>query len=157
MSHTQFSDAQSSALDAAEASQNALLKAQDHLLVALRRPQPTRERDWAAAVSDALARALNALRAYRLDVDGNAGLYADIARDAPWTAPRLRQLRAQLSRIESELVDLQLEAARVEAGDRQGLGAIRGGVEFALVSLRDVLGKETDLIFERFRDVGALD
>lgn len=151
----QFTRQQSTALDSAETSQSALLTAQERLMVALRRPQPTRERKWASAVSIALVDALAALRAYLLDVDD--GLYREIALDAPWAIPRLRQLRAQLSRIESELVDLQIEAARVEAGDTQGLGAIRGGVEFTLLSLRDALSKETDLIFERFRDQGALD
>jgi hypothetical protein len=157
VSHSQLSEAQSAALNTAEASQNALLEAQQHLMVALRRPQPTRERAWAAAVSNSLGAALVALRAYRLDVEGEEGLYAEIMRDAPWTAPRLRQLRAQVSRVESELIDLQVEAARVEAGDTHGLTAIRGTVEGALMSLRDVLSRETDLIFERFRDYGVPD
>lgn len=148
---------QEGAVRGAERTQDSLLKAQEHLFVALRRPQPTRERRWAESVSGALTAALGALRDHRLEVEGADGLYAELRRDAPWTAARLRQISAQLRRIEAEIVDLQLETARVEAGDFESIGSIRGDAERMLLSIRDLVSKETDLIWERFNEPAALD
>ena len=148
---------QESAVKGAEKTQSALLAAQEHLFTALRRPQPLRERRWADAVSTALAAALSAFREHRLEVEGPAGLYAEILRDAPWSQARLRQISAQLRRLEAEIVDLQVEVARVEAGDFEGIGSIRGDAERMLLTLRDVLSKESDLVFERFNQPPALD
>ena len=152
-----LTSAQESAIRRAEQTQNGLLVAQEHLYAALRRPQPARERRWAEAVSRELAAALAALREHRLEVEGEQGLYAEIARDAPWAVHRIRQVSAELRRIEAEIVDLQIEVARVEGGDLQALPAIRSDAERMLLMLRDVLNKEADLIYERFRDVGAGD
>jgi hypothetical protein len=149
--------AQESAIRRAERTQVGLLEAQEHLYAALRRPQPARERRWAEVVGKELAAALGALRDHRLEVEGDRGLYAEVARDAPWAVQRIRQASAQLRRIEAEIVDLQVEAARVEAGDLQALPAIRADAERMLLMLRDLLNKEADLIYERFRDIGAGD
>lgn len=148
---------QEAAVRGAERTQNALLKAQEHLFVALRRPQPARERRWAEMVGAELAAALAALREHRLEVEGPSGLYAELQRDAPWTQARLRQVGAQLRRIEAEIVDLQLETARVEAGDFQSITSVRSDAERMLLSLRDLLSKEADLIWERFNEPAALD
>ncbi len=148
---------QESAVQSAKQTQDGLLTAQDHLLAALRRPQPMRERRWAEAVSTELSRALAAFRDHRLEVEGPVGLYAEILRDAPWSHARLRQIAAQLRRIESEVVDLQIEVARVEAGDLHGISTIRTDVERMLQTLRDLLSKEADLIYERFNQPPALD
>jgi|GEM_PF-1398383 len=148
---------QAAAVRGAERTQNALLEAQEHLFRALRRPQPTRERRWAEAVNTELSRALAAVREHRLEVEGPQGLYAEIRRDAPWTEPRLRRISAQLRRLEEELVDLQVEAARVEAGDLSPLGDLRADAERALLSLRDILSREADLIWERFNEPVAQD
>ena len=83
--------AQTGALEGAERTQSGLLRAQEHLYAALRRPQPTRERQWAQAVATELAAALAALRDHRLEVEEPAGLYAELQRDAPWAVPRIRQ------------------------------------------------------------------
>lgn len=141
----------------AHRTQDALLAAQEHLFTALRRPQPSRERRWAETVGAELGSALAALRDHRLEVEGPSGLYAEIRRDAPWTEARLRQIAAQLRRIESEIIDLQIEAARVGAGDLQAIGTIRSDAERMLMSLRDVLSKEADLMWERFNEPAALD
>ena len=148
---------QEGAVRGAERTQDSLLKAQEHLFVALRRPQPMRERRWAETVGAELAAALAALRLHRLEVEGADGLYAELRRDAPWTHARLRQIAAQLRRIESEIVDLQVETARVEAGDFDGIGAIRGDAERMMLSIRDLVSKEADLIWERFNEPAALD
>jgi hypothetical protein len=148
---------QESAVKGAEKTQNALLTAQEHLYTALRRPQPLRERRWAEAVGAALAAALSAFREHRLEVEGPAGLYAEILRDAPWSQGRLRQIAAQVRRLEAEIVDLQVEVARVEAGDLDGITTIRADAERMLLTLRDLLSKEADLIFERFNQPPALD
>jgi hypothetical protein len=148
---------QRAALDDAEGTKARLLEAQEHLYHALRRPQPTRERRWAADVSGELAAAVNSIHAHREEVERSEGLYAELLRDAPWAAPRLRQFAAQLKRIEAEAVDLQVEVARVEAGDLQALGPVRADAERLLLAVRDLLNKEADIIYERFRDVGAWD
>lgn len=148
---------QESAVRGAERTQSSLLEAQEHLFVALRRPQPTRERRWAEMVSTELAAALGALRTHRLEVERPDGLYGEIRRDAPWSEARLRQIAAQLRRIESEIVDLQVETARVEAGDFESISAIRGDAERMLLSVRNLLSKEADLIWERFNEPVALD
>jgi len=148
---------QRSAVRGAERTQDALLKAQEHLFAALRRPQPTRERRWAEAVATELSAAVARLREHRLEVEAPSGLYAELMRDAPWTQSRLRQLTAQLRRIESEAVDLQAEVARVANGDFESIAAIRADAERMLLTLRDVLSKEGDLIWERFNEPAALD
>lgn len=148
---------QENAVRASERTQNALLKAQEHLYMALRRPQPTRERRWAELVGRELAAALSALRDHRLEVEGRAGLYAELMRDAPWFAPRIRQIASQLSRLEAEAIDLQIEVARAGAGDFQAIGGVRADAERLLFSLRDILNKEADLIYERFNQPAALD
>jgi hypothetical protein len=154
---SRLTDAQAGAVRGAERTQSALLRAQEHLYAALRRPQPNRERRWAEAVGAEVAAALAALRDHRLEVEEPAGLYAELQRDAPWVAPRIRQVAAQLRRIESEIVDLQIEVARVEAGDLHAVGTIRAEAEHMLFSLRDLLSKESDLIYERFNEPAALD
>jgi hypothetical protein len=148
---------QQQAVRGAERTQDELLRAQEHLFVALRRPQPTRERRWAEAVSSALSAALAALREHRLEVEGPKGLYAEVRRDAPWSEARLRRISSQLRRLETEVVDLQLEVARVEAGDLDSIGEVRADAERMLLSLRDLLSKEADLIWERFNEPAALD
>lgn len=152
-----LTDAQESAIKGAERTQSALFRAQEHLYAALRRPQPARERHWAQAVGQELAAALAALRDHRVEVRGEEGLYAELRREAPWVQSRIRQIEAQLSRIEAEAVDLQIEVARVEAGDLQPVTLIRTEAEHLLLSLRDLLTKETDLIYERFNEPAALD
>src|SRR5574340_1030741 len=87
---------QTAALEGAEYTETALLQAQEHLYAALRRPQPGRERRWAEAVGAELAVAIAALRNHRLEVEGDDGLFAELRRDAPWVAPRIRQATAQL-------------------------------------------------------------
>lgn len=148
--HQELTAAQQSALAGAEQTQHGLLAAQDALLTALRRPQPTRERKWAEQVRQQLGRVVDALREHRLEVERAEGLYAEILRDAPWTQPRLRQLAAQLRRLEAEAADLVVEVERVESGDLQPLPTIRQDAERLLLSLRDLLSKEADLIYERF-------
>lgn len=148
---------QRGAVRGAERTQDALLKAQEHLFTALRRPQPTREKRWAETVAGDLAAAIAALREHRLEVEGPTGLYAEMLRDAPWTQSRLRQLAAQLRRVEGEAVDLEAEVARVAAGDLDSIAAVRADAEWMLLSLRDILSKEADLIWERFNEPAALD
>ena len=159
MSSTSFSltHHQDQAIKGAARTENALLRAQEHLYAALRRPQPGRERRWAETVGRELGAALGALRDHRLEVEGDDGLYSELQRDAPWTASRVRQVSAQLQRIEGEAVDLQIEVARVESGDLYPVQTIRGEAERLLLSLRDVLNKESDLVFERFNEPAALD
>ena len=148
---------QQQAVRGAERTQDELLRAQELLFVALRRPQPTRERRWAEAVGAALAGALAALRQHRLEVEGPLGLYAELRRDAPWSGARLRRISAQLRRLEAEVVDLQMEVARVEAGDFESISDVRADAERMLLALRDLLSKEADLVWERFNEPAALD
>jgi hypothetical protein len=148
---------QQSAIAAAGQTTTGLLAAQEHLFAALRRPQPTRERRWATEVAAALDAALRAIRAHRDEVEGADGLYSQIQRDAPWAVPRIRQVAVQLARLEADVIDLQIEVARVEAGDFQAIAAVRTEAESVLLSLRDILNKEADLIYERFNEPGALD
>lgn len=150
-------EGQQAALSGASRTTEGLLTAQDALLAALRRPQPGRERDWAALVGQELAKVAAALRDHRLEVERAEGLYAEILRDAPWTQPRLRQLGAQLRRLEAEAADLQVEVRRVEEGDLQALPAIRHDAERLLAGVRELLSKEADLIYERFEQPPAAD
>lgn len=148
---------QRAAVGAAYGTKDALLEAQNHLFSALRRPQPNRERRWAATVEARVAAALRAIRDHRLEVEGAHGLYFELEREAPWVKPRIRRLVAGLARLEAEMVDLQIELARVGAGDLQAMGAVRNDGERALLALRDLLTQETDLVYERFNEPQALD
>jgi hypothetical protein len=148
---------QADALRAAERSTNGLLVAEEHLYSALRRPQPGRERRWAEAVVPELESALRAIQAHRLEVEGPSGLYHELQLEAPWAVPRVRQLAAQLARIEAETIDLQIELVRAASGDTQAVHLIRADTERILLSMRDALGKEADLVYERFHEPAALD
>jgi hypothetical protein len=148
---------QEAALRGAEGTKVRLLDAQEHLYRALRRPQPARERRWAGEVARELAAALRSIHAHRAEVERREGLYAELLREAPWVAPRVRQFAAQLKRIEAEAVDLQIELARVEAGDLQAVGAVRADAERLLHSVRDLLNKEADIVYERFNEPGVGD
>jgi hypothetical protein len=134
-----------------------LRSAQDHLLKALGRAAPGRERDWAERVVAALAAARAAIKAHRDEVESEQGLYGELRFEAPWLLGRVRQLGNQLARLDSEARDLEIEVERVREGDVQGLGAIRGQAEVMLLSLRDLMAKEADLVWERFNEPVALD
>ncbi len=152
-----LSSAQRGAIESAGAERNALQEAQDHLIKALGRPQPGRERRWAMKVGEELRVAREALSRYREEVEGKEGLYAELERDAPWLQARTRQLRNQLERIEQEADHLTAEIDRVIDGDAQGLSTIRNDAERMLVALRDLLAREADLIWEQFNEPAALD
>ena len=146
-----------SAVAAAGLSHRAVEVAEHHLLAALSRPQPGRERAWARRVAAQLQIARDALAHHRLEVEGPEGLYAELQFEAPWLIPRLHQLAAQLERIEREVVDLASEVGRVESGDLQAIAFIRADATHMLVSLRDVVSKEVDLVYERFNEPAAAD
>lgn len=149
--------AQRGAIEAASASRNDLVEAQQHLLKALGRPQPGRERKWAVAVSEELAAARRALEHYRSEVESERGLHAEIQRDAPWLIARVRQIQNQLQRITQESDHLQEETERVVGGDLHALPAIRQDAERMLLLLRDLLAREADLLFEQFNEPAAQD
>lgn len=148
---------QRSAVEGAGRTHSGILAAQDHLFAALGRPQPGREREWARAVGKRLEAARSAIADHRREVHGEDGLYRELREDAPWLLPRLTQLTSQLERIEREAADLAVEVHRVAEGDLGALPPIRREAEYMLISLRDLTSKETDLIYERFTDVAALD
>jgi hypothetical protein len=154
---SQLTEAQSKAVAAVGRSHSAIVEAQDHLFRALGRAQPARERQWARTVAADLEVARDAVRRHREEVQGPGGLYEEIQFEAPWLVPRVEQLVAQTVRVEAELADLARQVTRVAEGDLQPLGAIRGDAERALIMLRDLMAKETDLVFERFHEPVALD
>lgn len=144
-------------VEGAERSHRTVALAEKHLQAALRRPQPSRERAWAREVATQLAEGREALAAHRKEVEGPEGLYDELRFEAPWLLGRVSQLTNQLNRIEQEAGDLSAEVERVAEGDFQPLPYIRADAERMLLSLRDVLTKETDLMFERFNQPAALD
>jgi hypothetical protein len=149
--------AQDAAVRDTSESHDALRQAENVLVRALARPQPFREARWAERVADAVMRLQAVLREHRLQVQGPGGLYDELRTEAPWLLPRLQQLTAQLRRLESEATDLAAEVVRVRDGDLQNVGAIRGDAERMLALLRDLVSREADLMYERFRDLAALD
>ena len=149
--------AQRGAIEAASASRNDLVEAQHHLLKALGRPQPGRERKWAQHVATELEAARRALQHYRAEVEGDEGLYAEVQRDSPWLIARVRQMQNQLQRITQESDHLQEEVERVVAGDVRALPAIRQDAERMLLVLRDLLAREADLLVEQFNEPAAQD
>jgi hypothetical protein len=148
---------QRGAIEAAGESRNALVEAQEHLIKALGRPQPGRERRWAVKVADELRAARDALGRYRAEVESDEGLYGELQRDAPWLQARLHQFRNQLSRFDQEAAHLAQEVDRVTGGDTEALPAIRNDAEHMLVVLRDLFAREADLIWEQFNEPAALD
>lgn len=148
---------QRGAVDAAEATRNALVEAREHLFRALARPQPGRERKWAERVWAELSVAREALGRHQKEVESGEGLYGELKVDAPRLLPRIDQLRAQLGRIVTEAEDLATEVDRVRQGDRQVLATIRYDAERMLSSLQDLMARENDIIYERFNEPPALD
>lgn len=153
----QLSPDQRSALRVKGEDHVSLFASIQELEAALGQAQPGREASWAELVSTRL----QVLRRALTDHVGHArqpdGLYEEIEEEAPRLAPRLRQLERQLQRLEAEARDLQLEVERVRNDDLSALGAIRSDAERMLGSLREVLAKENDLVFERFEEPPALD
>ncbi|GAB4332538.1 MAG: hypothetical protein Kow0010_18510 [Dehalococcoidia bacterium] len=134
--------AQASAIERAGRSHDVLAEAQRVLSTALGRPQPRREAKWAD---------------HRAQVVGPGGLYDEFRTEAPWLLGRVDQLAAQFGRVEREAEDLAREVERVRSGDLQNLPAIRADAERMLALLRDLLARETDLIYEQFNEPAALD
>jgi hypothetical protein len=154
---TPLTEGQRGAIERAGASHGTLTQAQNHLYRALGRAAPGREREWADRVLNDLAAARAAIAAHRAEVEGEVGLYGELRFEAPWLLGRLRQLANQLERLASEARDLEFEVERVREGDVQPLPLIRGQAEVMLLSLRDVMAKEADLVWERFNEPVALD
>ena len=148
---------QESALGGAGRSHGGLVEAQHRLHRALGKAQPGREREWAALVLKEMQVARQLLAAHREEVQGANGLYDQLRFEAPWLLPRLQQLVSQMARLEAEAADLETEARRVADGDLSGLASIRHDAERMLAVLRDLLAKESDLIYERFNEPPALD
>jgi hypothetical protein len=154
---TTLTRGQESALGGAGRSHSGLIEAQHRLQRALGQAQPGREREWAGLVLREMQAARQLLAAHREEVQGADGLYDQLRFEAPWLLPRLQQMVAQMARLEAEAADLETEARRVSEGDLSGLLNIRHDAERMLALLRDLLAKESDLIYERFNQPPALD
>lgn len=154
---TTLTPGQESALGGAERSHSGLAEAQHRLHRALGQAQPGREREWAGLVLREMQETRKLLAAHREEVQSADGLYDELRFEAPWLLPRLQQMVAQTARLESEAADLEAEARRCAEGDLSGLAGIRHDAERMLALLRDLLAKESDLIYERFNQPPALD
>jgi hypothetical protein len=154
---TTLTRGQESALGGAGRSHSGLIEAQHRLHRALGQAQPGREREWAGLVLSEMQETRQLLAAHREEVQGADGLYDQLRFEAPWLLPRLQQMVAQMARLEAEAADLENEARRVSEGDLSGLASIRHDAERMLALLRDLLAKESDLIYERFNQPPALD
>lgn len=148
---------QRQAIDRAGLSHGTLENAQRHLFRALGRPVPNRERDWATRVAAELHIARDAIARHREEVEGAGGLYDELCFEAPWLLSRIEQLIAQMRRLETQAGDLATEVERVRQGDLQPLPTIRLEAERTLLSLRELLAKEADLVWERFNEPVAQD
>lgn len=152
-----LTEAQQSAIQRAGESHGTLETAQQHLIKALGRAAPAREREWAARVSTELGEARRAIAAHRAEVEGQGGLYDELRFEAPWLLPRIQQLINQLKRLELEAEDLATEVERVRQGDLEPMHHIRAEAELIIRSLRDIMAKEADIVWERFNEPVALD
>jgi hypothetical protein len=124
---------------------------------ALGRAAPLRERAWARRVAEELNIARQCIAEHRAEVEGPDGLYDELRFEAPWLLARVQQLVNQLRRLEAEAEDLATEVNRVMEGDLEPLSRIRIEAELVLRSLREVMAKEADLVWERFNQPVALD
>lgn len=140
-----------------DVSQASLHEVAGRLEIALGRAQGGRETAWADLVRERLLGLQRCLQRHAERALGRQGLYAEIAGEAPHLGARSRQLERQLDRLATEAEDLLAEVERVRRADLQGVTAIRVDAERLLASLRDLMAKENDLMFERFRDLPALD
>ena len=138
-------------------SHHSLTAAQEGLFRALGRAAPFRERAWAGRVGEALATTRQRIAEHRAEVEGRQGLYEELRFEAPWLLPRVQQLTNQLRRLEAEAEDLSTEVARVADGDLEPLPRIRTEAELILRSLREIMAKEADIVWERFNQPVALD
>ncbi|MEZ4492647.1 MAG: hypothetical protein R3C29_04950 [Dehalococcoidia bacterium] len=155
--HETPTDAQQQAISQTGTSHRSLVTAQNSLFRALGRAAPLREREWAARVAEALDEARRCIASHRASVEGHGGLYDELRFEAPWLLSRVQQLVNQLRRLEAEAEDLSIEVERVRQGDLEPLPRIRAEAELVLRSLREVMAKETDIIWERFNEPVALD
>lgn len=138
------------------ASHEALHQGAGRLRVALARAQQGRETAWADLVDDHLRTLREAIDRHSSSARVRGGLYDEVIAEEPRLVPRVRQLERRLKRLSAEAADLQVEVNRVQEADLDGLSSIRTDAQHLLASLFEMMAKENDLMFERFRDLPAL-
>lgn len=148
---------QVAAIESKDQSQDTLSVAQSHLHRVLATAQVGREPAWAKEVAQALAAARDAMRQHRNTVRAPDGLYAEIQFSAPWLDSRVKQMERQLDRVLQEASDLAEEVARTQEGESRATLGIRSDAERMLASLRDLMAKENDLVYQCLEEPPAVD
>ncbi len=148
---------QYSVLKTTEATHTSLLEIQNHLYEALQAAQKNREKKWADYVAKKLKSVRDMIQQHTEEVRAPDGLYYELQFEAPHLIKRVEQLIEQLEFIAVKAADLAASLEEIKEGDQQALKQIRPDAELMLAQLRNLISKENDIIYERFRDEGHVD
>lgn len=148
---------QQRAIDAKLRSHCALSDAQAHLYDVLAAAVVGRERAWAQNVVGAIDAARAAIERHAAEVTAHDGLYAEILTDTPWLARRVDRVQRQLARLQRQVGDLVATLEAVTSGESADAAGVRADAEQMLLSLRDLMGQENELVYEQLNEPPALD
>jgi len=152
-----LTSSQSHAIRRTERSHHALIEAQAHLHRALEKAQGGREMEWSRQVAKDLREARRKIASHRSEVRASSGLYHELQFEAPRLIPRVEKMASLLVRLEEQAARLAERVEVICGGDARALRGVRPEAEKMLQSLRTLMFQENDLIFERFREIGAPD
>jgi hypothetical protein len=151
---------------------DALALSLDSLRQALATDVPGREREWAQAVGDTLARVEATLRQHRAAAKAPDGLLAMVDETRPTLARQADELRTDHDDFLKQVIALREEvcraadafqssadrSARPDAGNIVDFSAIRQRAEQLLAGLQENKEAETKLVLESINtDIGAGD
>jgi hypothetical protein len=146
----EFTPDHRAALDLRRIDQDRTLAAVHDLEAALATAAPGREATWHDQVRTALDVLGDATAAEEHNAAEPDSLLSDVARTQPRLRTRVRGLRAQYRQVRTTIDTLRHELGAVDFDT--DVADLRQRVAWLLVSLRHQRARESDLIYEAYRD-----
>ncbi len=115
------------------------------------------ERSWAKHVASELNVARSFITQHRKEMEATTGLFHEIETEAVHLTPKIQGLKAELTAIELRAAKLSQEVDRVDNADSDKVEELKHLALKLIEKLKDAMSKETDLVFESFKDTPALD
>jgi hypothetical protein len=127
---------------------------------------PGREEEWRRGVGEALEALSKAVQAEVADAAAPDSLLSDLERNHPRLRSRVHGVRAQYASIRKTLEELRAEVTATDAlpdalrdvlRDVTDVADLRQRCSWLLSSLRHLRARETDLLYEAYRDAFGVD